>query len=319
MAYLWPMALIPRYDESGNPLVGAKAYFFDAGTTTPMLVYTDPAFSIPHDHPVVANGRGAWPAVFIEEGKTYRLRITDANDVTLDDVDGISVPTLEPPDFPDSDTPPEVLFQTGDMKEAWRSSAPNGWVRCNGRTIGAAASGATERANADCEDLFIFLWNNDANLAVSGGRGGTANGDWAGGKQIALPDVRGRVAVGPDTFGGSAANRITDAQLGQDSDTLGLAGGAAAHALTVAQLASHTHTGTTASAGAHVHEYTTRASVVTNVAFGGSFNNANGGTATPDTTSAGAHTHSFTTDARGDGEAHNNLQPSIVVPKFIKL
>lgn len=319
MAYLWPMALIPRYDESGNPLVGAKAYFFDVGTTTPMLVYTDPAFSIPHDHPVVANGRGAWPAVFIEEGKTYRLRITEANDVTLDDVDGISVPTLEPPDFPDSDTPPEVLFQTGDMKEAWRSSAPNGWVRCNGRTIGAASSGATERANADCQNLFIHLWNNDADLAVSGGRGVTANGDWSANKQIALPDVKGRVSVGPDTFGGAAANRITDAQLGQDSDKLGASGGAASHTLTTAQLPSHTHTGTTGSAGAHVHEYTTRGSVVTNVAFGGSFNNANAGTATPDTSSAGAHTHGFTTDARGDGEAHNNLQPSIVVPKFIKL
>lgn len=319
MAYLWPMALIPRYDESGNPLVGAKAYFFDAGTTTPMLVYTDPAFSIPHDHPVVANGRGAWPAVFIEEGKTYRLRVTDANDVTLDDVDGISVPTLEPPDFPDSDTPVEQIFQTGDMKVAWRTAAPNGWVRCNGRTIGAAASGASERANADCEALFLFLWNNASNLAVTGGRGGTADGDWAANKQISLPDFRGRVPVGLDSFGNSAANRVTDTQLGADSDTLGASGGAADHTLTTGQMPSHTHTGTTGSAGEHTHEYTTRASVVTNVAFGGSFNNANGGTATPDTSSAGAHTHTITTDATGSDEAHNNLQPSIVSPWFIKL
>jgi len=321
MAYLWPMALIPRYDESGNPLVGAKAYFFDAGTTTPMLVYTDPAFSIPHDHPVVANGRGAWPAVFIEEGKTYRLRVTDADNVTLDDVDGISVPTLEPPDFPESDTPVEQIFQTGDMKEAWRSSAPNGWVRCNGRTIGAAASGATERANADCEDLFIHLWNNDANLAVSGGRGSTADGDWAANKQITLPDVKGRVSVGPDTFGGSAANRITDAQLGADSDTLGAAGGAADHTLTTGQLPSHTHTGTTGSSGAHTH--TTGLGRAGNDSGGtegvigsGSYDS---GLAVRTSSSNGAHTHTFTTDGRGDGEAHNNLQPSIVVPKFIKL
>lgn len=316
MAYLWPMALIPRYDESGNPLVGAKAYFFDAGTTTPMLVYTDPTFSIPHDHPVVANGRGAWPAVFIEEGKTYRLRTTDADDVTLDDVDGISVPTLEPPDFPDSDTPPEQLFQTGDMKVAWRTAAPNGWVRCNGRTIGAAASGATERANADCEDLFIFLWNNDANLAVSGGRGGTANGDWAGGKQIALPDFRGRVPAGLDSFGSSASGRITDAILGVDSDTLGLAGGAQTHALITAELASHTHPGTTDNATP-----TTTAHAFPAAGTGGA---SSGDFLAQVATgkilgTVSAHAHPFTTDAAGSGDAHNNLQPTILVPFFIKL
>jgi len=56
----------------------------------------------------------------------------------------------------------------------------SGFVRANGRTIGSATSGATERANADAQALFEYLWNTDANLAVSTGRGASSNADWVG-------------------------------------------------------------------------------------------------------------------------------------------
>src|SRR5690606_16093354 len=176
----------------GDPYAGAKAYFFDAQTTTPQIVYKEADLSIPHDHPVVANADGEFPPIFLIEQTTHRVRITTADDVTIWDVDGVSVPTTVPPDPPAGDTREELLFRTGDIKMAWRTSSPPGFVRCNGRSIGAPSSGATERANADCEDLFKFLWNNDFNLAVSGGRGATADGDWSAAKRIDLPDMRGR-------------------------------------------------------------------------------------------------------------------------------
>lgn len=321
MAMLWSHSLTPWTDRNGDPYAGAKAYFFDASTTTPQIVYTDASLSIPHDHPVVANSDGEFPPVFFVEETSHRIRITTGDDVTIWDVDGISVPTTIPPDPPTSNTETQFLFQTGDIKMAWRTSAPTGFVRLNGRSIGAAASGATERANSDTEALFKFLWNQDANLSVSGGRGATADGDWAAAKRIDLPDFRGRSPLGMDGMGNSAANRVTDAQLGDDSDELGSAGGEAAHALTTPELAAHTHPGTTASGGAHTH-----GGVHTGGTLGG------GGNASPPpyvfqsqpdlngtTGSGGAHTHTFTTDSTGSGTAHNNLQPSIVVPFFIKL
>jgi len=317
MAVLWDKSRTYERDDSGRGIAEAKAYFFDAGTTTPLLVYTDPAYSIPHDHPVPASAFGKWPAVYLPEGETYRVRITDGDGGTISDDDGISVPTTTPPEIPDSDTPVEKLFQTGDLKPAWRSSAPNGWVRCNGRTVGAAASGATERANSDCQALFIFLWNNDANLSVSGGRGGTANGDWSANKQISLPDLRGRVPVGPDSFGNSAAGVLTDAILGADSDLLGAKGGSQTHTLTEAQIPAHGHSVTITDPG-HFHShnlgYTTRGST----GDGGGFANfqthsqaGNVGSKTTGITAAANNT--------GGGEAHPSVQPSIVVPVFIKL
>lgn len=314
MAILWDQPT-PWIDPNGDPYSGAKAFFFDANTTTPLIVYTDAGFNVPHDHPVVANADGSFPPVFLEPQIDYRVRIETAEGVTLSDIDGISTPPVVIPTPPSGDTPIELLFQTGDIKIAWRTSSPNGWVRCNGRTIGSGASAATERANSDCQDLFIFLWNNDATLAVSGGRGATANGDWAAAKTIALPDARGRSLTGRDGMGGAAANRITTAVLGTDSDVLGSAGGSQTHVLTTGELASHSHTATTASAGAHTHTVAIFDS--TNVGGGGASRMSAGGS-TP-TSEAGAHTHTVTVNDTGSNQAHNNLSPVLMMTVFIKL
>lgn len=336
MAVLWDKSLVPWHDASNAPYTGAKAYFFDVGTTTPQITYTDAALSIPHDHPVVALGNGWFPPVFLPDQSSHRLRILDGGNNVLWDVDNISVPTTTPPDIPNSETPTEQLFQTGDMKIRWSTTAPTGWVRVNGRTIGSAASGATERANADCEDLFVFLWNNDSSLAVSGGRGGTATGDWAADKTIALPDPRGCALVVLDSFGNSAAGRVTDAVLGEDSDTLGSRGGSQTHVLTLAQLPADPPTGTVSITDPKHRHMSFISATLDNAGLGTgtSPTTSNGGVGDRSYTISGSSseptvgrtseeatgiTAGFTGDDLGSGEAHNNLQPTIMIPLFIKL
>jgi microcystin-dependent protein len=103
---------------------------------------------------------------------------------------------------------PTLLFSTGDVMWIPASGTKTAWVRLNGRTIGNAASGATERANADTSALFAFLWANNSNAVapVSGGRGASAVADYAANKTIGLVDMRGRVPAGLDDMGNSAAN-----------------------------------------------------------------------------------------------------------------
>lgn len=338
MAILWTGSLVPWIDPSGDPYAGALAYFFDSGTTTPKVTYTDSALSIPHDHPVEADSAGMFPAIFLVEQTTYRVRITDADGATLHDVNGISVPTTVPPDPPSGSTDAEFLYQTGDIKMAWRSAAPTGYVRCNGRTIGSASSGATERANADTSALFQFLWTQDANLTVSGGRGGSAASDFAANKTIALPDFRGRVPAGLDSMGNSASNRITDAQLGSDSDTLGSAGGASTVTLATGDLPSHSH-----NAGTLAVAVPTKAPRDGWTTTGGSPSPGGGITSGRVVVGSGAAESSETleslraagadvtlttpsdvtasgaTATAGSGTAHANLQPTVMVPFFIKL
>lgn len=101
------------------------------------------------------------------------------------------------------------MFATGDCLWLDYQGTRTGWVRDNGRTIGSATSGATERANADASALFTYLWTNFSNTicAVSGGRGANAAADYATSKTIALPDKRGYVPGGLDDMGNSAAGR----------------------------------------------------------------------------------------------------------------
>ena len=98
-------------------------------------------------------------------------------------------------------------------------------MRLNGRTIGSATSGATERANTDTQALFEYLWQNDSALAVSTGRGASSSADWAANKTIALPDGRGRVLAALDDMGSTAAGRLTSSYFGASGTTLGAVGG----------------------------------------------------------------------------------------------
>lgn len=316
MAILWEHSLQPWTDINGDPYAGAKAYFFDANTTTPKIVYKDYQLSNPHDWPVVANSGGMFPAVFIPEQTIYRLRITTSDDVTLWDVDGISAPTIVPPDPPSGDVPAEKLWQTGDLKFAWRTSAPTGFVRGNGRTIGAPSSGATERANDDCQALFIHLWEQSPNtvLPVSGGRGATSAGDWAANKTITLPDFRGVPILGLLGMG-NAVSTIIPSDLftgGATGDVLGDRVGVAKHQLTMGQMPKHQHSGNTDNAGGFTITGLPDNPVGAQGGPGYLTSSGRNQTVPP-------HQHTFTTNQLGNDEAHPNVQPSIFTPVFVKL
>jgi len=332
MTALWQSSLVPMIGINGRPMVGAKAYFFDASTTTPQTVWAESGLGVSLDRPVVTNARGMFPAVFLNpDPGVYRVLVTDADDAVIYDVDNISVPqdaNFEPPDT--GDTSETLLFKTG-MRIGFYGStnAPAGWVRCNGRTLGRATSGATERANDDAEALFLHLWGVDTTLAVSGGRGGSASGDWGSGKTIALPDYRERVPAGLATMGADAAGRISSALLdgGETSSTLGATGGADDVALISGQLPAHTHTGS----GTTGNDSPDHAHSINAGAFRGLNGSGNRGWSSGDSSDGSAnlgsggasarhaHSFSFTTSSVGDGDAHTNLQPTTFELVIIKL
>lgn len=95
---------------------------------------------------------------------------------------------------------------TGTVAGFRRTTAPTGWVKENGGTIGSASSGATTRANADTEALFTLLWTEFNNtllpIQTSAGaastRGASAAADFAANKRLPLFDSRSRFHRGAD-------------------------------------------------------------------------------------------------------------------------
>lgn len=207
-ATIWNAYPAPIFAANGRIASGAKAYFYAAGTTTPLVVYSDNNLAVPRTQPVVAGANGVFANIYLPYGN-YRVRVTDASGVVISDSDGIANPA--PPDSGGGGgivVTADEIMATGDVKWRLASGTLTGFVRMNGRTIGSAASGATERANADTADLYAFLWNNlsDTVAPVSTGRGVSAAADYAANKTIVVPSMQGRGMAGLDDMGSTAAN-----------------------------------------------------------------------------------------------------------------
>ncbi len=75
---------LPRAtDANGDPVSGAKALFYQTGTTTPVTTYTDEALSVAHSSPVVADASGKFAQVFIGAGTQVKVVVNDADDALL--------------------------------------------------------------------------------------------------------------------------------------------------------------------------------------------------------------------------------------------
>ncbi len=209
MTISWPLSRQQVLDANGRPYQPAYAHFFAGGTTTPLTVYADPGLTVPLPQPVETDGTGRFPRVYLPAGLYAEEVLSSYGDLLWRDDDlgeAVVTDTGEPPATVD----PNGVASTGDVK--WRLDAAilPGWVRMNGRTIGASGSGATEFADASAAALFTFLWTtfSEEIASVVGGRGTSAAADFSAGKQITIPTMQGLSAAGLDDMGSSPAGRM---------------------------------------------------------------------------------------------------------------
>jgi len=189
------------------------------------------------------------------------------------------------------------------------STAPDGWLICNGSTVSRNAY----------SNLFKVI--------------GTTYGVGNSNDTFTLPDMRGRCPIGVGT-GASLTARTLGSNVGAETATLSEANMAShTHATSVGtQSANHTHTGTSGTVSAdHTHGW--GRNVGSSGSYGlrdGANRSANG---TPNTqgvnvdhshgTTTGNesanHTHSVTNSSTGSGTPVGIMLPSIVVNFIIKV
>jgi microcystin-dependent protein len=226
-----------------------------------------------------------------------------------------------------------VVYTSGEescvVKEYWGSDLPVGYVWANGTTIGDASSGATGRANADTVVAFTRLWNATSNTVFpikdsSGAattRGLTAAADFAAHKQLPVPDRRDVTTIGKTDMGGlSARGLVLQSDTGIAVATLGAIGGMSMVALTSNQNGTHTHTFTGSPLGSHSHSMDAQVSNNGGVTSLPAYGNIGAVQVNAITTkSASAGTPAGTNSNSGLGEAHQNMQPTLVCNFIMKL
>jgi microcystin-dependent protein len=191
------------------------------------------------------------------------------------------------------------LVPTGTVLDYAGATEPTGFLFCYGQAISRATYAA----------LFAVL--------------GTTYGSGDGTTTFNVPDLRGRVIAGQDDMGGVSADRLTGAAGGVNGDTLGAAGGAETHALTEAQLATHTHTASVTDPG-HTHTVVAPVSrdkifVTTDgVPSGDVWGDNSGGSSTTESSQSATTGITVSNANTGSGSAHNNVQPTLVLNKIIK-
>jgi|11BtaG_2_1085332.scaffolds.fasta_scaffold39055_1 microcystin-dependent protein len=190
-----------------------------------------------------------------------------------------------------------VLMPSGSLMPYAGSSAPTGYLLCDG----AAISRTTYSA------LFGLV--------------GTTYGSGDGSSTFNIPDLRGRVIAGQDDMGGVSANRLTGLSGGVDGDVLGGTGGAETHGLSQAEMPAHRHLAVHGPITSPVPYYHSSPGPNTTLAgnFGGgtpddsvheSYTKVTGGTAGESGSNSSTSSYSTT--------AHNNVQPTIILNYIIK-
>jgi microcystin-dependent protein len=185
-------------------------------------------------------------------------------------------------------------LQIGEYKISARNTDYNGWLVCNGRAVSVT----------DYPELYALI-GSDFGSAPAG--------------QFRLPDFTSK-ALG---MFGASSNVIVP----YTTRTRGTTFGSETVTLTVGQLASHNHTGTTDSSGTHTHGVTdpghahTYLGVNSQGAASGLDNVAENSPRPSETTSAsttgitinsnGAHTHTFTSNNTGSNDPVNIVQPTL--------
>jgi microcystin-dependent protein len=175
------------------------------------------------------------------------------------------------------------LRPVGEVTAYGGTSAPSGWLLCDGSAI----------SRTTYSSLFT---------AIS-----TTYGVGDGSTTFNIPDIRGRVIAGQDDMGGTSANRLTNQTGGLDGDTLGATGGAETHTLTEAQMPAHTHT-TDMNQSTQYKAFVGSGAAEPVFSFGNAFEGSEAIFENPIKTSA----------STGGGGAHNNVQPTIVLNYIIR-
>ena len=169
--------------------------------------------------------------------------------------------------------------------------SPDGYLLCDGNSIGSENSLATHKSN-NYKDLFILLWDfYEEAVVLPNGRNGNAESDWENNKNITLMNLKGVTLGGKSIRDNCIYNDNVNKTIGSEKVSL-----------VEDELPEHQHLhGVPITARAHLFYGFENIGTPTHpLAFQGIDSNA-----------------SPYTSPTGESDAHNNIQPTFVILNYI--
>lgn len=101
-AYLSPILQDAQFNDDGTFLVGGLIWFYEAGTSTPLLAYTTPVADTAWSNPIVLDARGETGGeIWLSAGKSYKIVLEGPREYgqtngvvisTFDNITGVNDP-----------------------------------------------------------------------------------------------------------------------------------------------------------------------------------------------------------------------------------
>jgi microcystin-dependent protein len=142
------------FDDNGVPLAGGLIYTYQAGSSTPLVTYTDNGGTIANANPIVLDASGRTPQqIWLLTGYSYKFVLQNADAVLIQTLDNIYPILQNAPTSAPAIPSGGIIIWSGST-----GSIPAGWFLCNG------ANGTP-----DLRDRFIVGAGNTYAVNATGG------------------------------------------------------------------------------------------------------------------------------------------------------
>ena len=142
------------FDNNGVPLSGGLIYTYQAGSSTPLVTYTDNGGTTANANPIVLDSSGRVPnEIWLLNGYSYKFIIQSASGASLISLDNLYGILQNAPAV--TNTVPSGLIA---IWSGSTGSIPSGWLLCNG-----------SNGTPDLRDSFILGAGNNYAVGATGG------------------------------------------------------------------------------------------------------------------------------------------------------
>jgi len=142
------------FDNNGVPLAGGLIYTYQAGSSTPLVTYTDNGGTTANANPIVLDSSGRVPnEIWLLNGYSYKFIIQSASGASLISLDNLYGILQNAPAV--TNTVPSGLIA---IWSGSTGSIPSGWLLCNG-----------SNGTPDLRDSFILGAGNNYAVGATGG------------------------------------------------------------------------------------------------------------------------------------------------------